>query len=109
MSAGFVAAGTKCTLASLWSVNDGSTSSIMQDFYALLKKGNQKNIAISQAKKNYLMNADNFHAHPFFWGGFIVSGDETALKIGSSYAWLLYLGGAMVLFLAGFYWKKVRR
>jgi len=107
MSSGFVAAGAKSILASLWSVNDASTSIIMQDFYTLLALGKKKNEAISQAKKNYLSEADNFHAHPFFWSGFIVTGDEVGLEFNSFPYWLLIIGGLVVLL--GYYWLRKKR
>lgn len=106
MSAGFVSAGTKSILASLWSVNDASTATIMQDFYALLAAGKKKNAAISQAKKNYLNEADHFHAHPFFWSGFVVTGDECGLEFRSFSYWWLVGGGVLVL--CGVVWFRYR-
>lgn len=106
MSSGFVAAGAKSILASLWSVNDASTATIMQDFYSLLSEGKKKNDAISLAKKNYLNDADNFHAHPFFWSGFVLTGDEIGLEFKSfSYWWFVFFG-VVFLGIVGYFWRK---
>ena len=106
MSSGFVAAGAKSILASLWSVNDASTATIMQDFYALLAEGKKKNTAISFAKKNYLNEADNFHAHPFFWSGFIVTGDELGLEFKSFSFWWFVAGGIFIFGIMGYFSRR---
>jgi CHAT domain-containing protein len=76
----FAYAGAKSIVASLWSVNDQSTMQIMENFYVELKAGKPKNIALANAKRNYLTQNPGIQAHPFFWAAFIGLGDMTALK-----------------------------
>lgn len=75
-------AGAKSVLTSLWQVNDLSTSKIIQDFYARLVQGTDKDEALRQAKISYLESGDHLTAHPFYWGGFILIGDYKPLKSG---------------------------
>ncbi len=106
----FIYAGCKSVLSSLWLANDQSTSSIMDQFYNLLSKGISKDVALQQAKIDYLENADQLRAHPFFWAGMVLSGDSEAintnvnLSIGKN-VWLILLG--VILFYGYLKRKKI--
>jgi CHAT domain-containing protein len=65
-------AGARSTLASLWLVDESSTTIIMDQFYHGLKSGLSKVEALRQAKLT-LMDSPDFN-HPFFWGSFILIG-----------------------------------
>ena len=78
---------------SLWKVPDEATSQIMIDFYKNLKAGNEKDEALRLAKLSWLNN-DAIPAqmkHPYYWAGFIASGDTTPLVFEESSS-VLYLG-----------------
>lgn len=76
----FAFAGAKSIVSSLWSVNDQSTMLVMDDFYAQLKSGKRKNLALNAAKQHYLEQYPGKTSHPFFWAGFVAVGDMSALK-----------------------------
>lgn len=80
-------AGVPSIVMSHWSVDDESTSVIMEHFYSNLAKGMTKGNALRLAKLAYLKNADPSKSHPFFWGAFVVYGDDSPLTI----AWKKYL------------------
>jgi CHAT domain-containing protein len=65
-------AGARSTLASLWLVDESSTTIIMNQFYSGLRAGLPKAAALRQAKLA-LMDSPDFN-HPFFWGSFILIG-----------------------------------
>lgn len=89
VSRAFTYAGVPSLVASLWSVPDLETSKIMVGFYEELKKGKSKNEALQIAKVNYLKNAEyNTLKHPFYWAGFIVSGDVSPVQSSEEYWWL---------------------
>ncbi|MBL7808567.1 MAG: CHAT domain-containing protein, partial [Saprospiraceae bacterium] len=71
----FAYAGAKSIVASLWSVNDQSTMQIMDGFYAGLKAGKTKHVALAEAKRLYLQKNPGNNAHPFFWAAFVGLGD----------------------------------
>lgn len=68
-----VRAGARSTVASLWSVSDLATVTLMTNFYRELAKDNiTKAEALRQAQISTLKN-DAF-SHPFFWSAFILVG-----------------------------------
>ncbi len=80
LAKGFLMAGSKSALMSLWSVNDCTTSELMQSFYSNLKKGDSRNKAIREAKLNFLANANKLHAHPYYWGAFVHYGKNDPIN-----------------------------
>jgi CHAT domain-containing protein len=76
LSRAFFHAGARAVMASLWNVNDASTSEYMQRFYAALREGEAADAAARSAKLSFLTDARL--RHPYFWGAFVVSGDAAA-------------------------------
>lgn len=74
----FFHAGAHSILSSIWSINDRSTASFMEDFYCSLSRGQDKSSALRVAKLNMLRSP---HAHPFNWAGFILNGDTAPILI----------------------------
>lgn len=104
----FKYAGCPNVLMSLWQADDEATAHIMQDFYRHLKKGMGKAEAIRQAKLDYL--SANTRNHPFFWGAFVLIGDDAPISRPSSfglwYALALALAGVGVLL---WFWRTRSR
>ena len=101
----FKYAGCSNVLMSLWQADDEATEQIMQDFYRHLQKGLGKDEAIRQAKLDYL--AASNRNHPFFWGAFVLIGDDLPLRQPSNWHWY-----ATALILAGIgflYWRSKRK
>lgn len=75
-------AGVKSNVFSLWEVPDKETAEIMINFYKYLKENKEKNTALALAKKDFI-KANPVKAHPYYWAGFVVSGDvaEVATKL----------------------------
>ncbi|PZO35612.1 MAG: hypothetical protein DCF19_23470 [Pseudanabaena frigida] len=73
-------AGAKASIASLWSVSDGGTQILMQDFYQNLQKGNiatstaLRDAQLSMIRKSIKEGEVNFN-HPFFWSAFVIIGN----------------------------------
>ncbi|MCP2726937.1 CHAT domain-containing protein [Limnofasciculus baicalensis] len=68
--------GAYSTLASLWSVNDQSTSVLMSDFYRQLTQSKSpitKAESLRQAQLTMLKNPK--YNHPYFWASFILIGN----------------------------------
>ena len=67
-------AGARSALASLWAVNDESTSALIQAFYAhLVRGGLTKAQALRQAQID--LSRDERFAHPAYWAPFLVIGN----------------------------------
>ena len=69
-----VRSGARSTLATLWSVNDQSTSELMTQFYQELSNGElSKAEALRRAQIKILQNPA--YSHPFFWSPFVLIGN----------------------------------
>lgn len=94
----FLNGGAKSVMASLWQVNDGSTSQLMQNFYSNLANNTNdtaitKAAALRQAQLKFLQSnesADNIAqrgittaqpvksnlSHPYYWAPFVLIGNS---------------------------------
>jgi len=74
LSHGFISAGSKSVVASLWKVDDRTTAMLMADFYrSMLKQGMTPAAALRQAKLNMMRQKQ--WAAPYYWAGFVFQGD----------------------------------
>ncbi len=69
LSRGFLYAGSRSIVASLWKVDDLATSRLMQRFYDHLERGNKRD-ALRQAQRETMKE----YPHPFFWAAFQLTG-----------------------------------
>ncbi|SEL25092.1 CHAT domain-containing protein [Aquimarina amphilecti] len=98
LARGFSYAGAKSLVTTLWKINDQTTSELMQEFYKNLNKSLSKDEALRNAKLTYLTNADDeLLTHPYYWSGFMISGDTTPLQKKTPFFWWLLLLGIPVL------------
>jgi CHAT domain-containing protein len=68
-----IRSGAASTLASLWAVDDGATSELMQEFYGALtgREGVSKAEALRFAQKSIRQQ----HEHPYYWASFVLLGN----------------------------------
>ncbi len=110
----FTYAGAQSNITTLWQVNDGAASLLMQNFYKEIKQGVSKDEALRNAKLNYIAENSNVFAHPFYWSAFIPIGDMAALELietTNNLEYGLFGGVAMMLIgIGGFLlFRKKRR
>jgi CHAT domain-containing protein len=76
LSRGFIYAGAKNLLVSLWKVKDASTARLMREFYAGMLAGQTKAEALRQAKLQLIKSesANPKFAMPYYWAPFILIG-----------------------------------
>ncbi len=72
LTRGFLYAGCRNILYSIWKVYDKQTSSMMNYFYEHISKNNTYSKALQQAKLD--MIKDPKTAHPKYWAGFVLIG-----------------------------------
>ncbi len=77
----FKFAGCSSIVMSLWAIDDISTAKIMKNFYAELKKGLPKDVALRNAKLKYIEAGNSKTAAPVFWAGAVPIGEMQPLKI----------------------------
>ena len=108
----FTLAGVPATVSSLWNVPDTATEFIMTRFYENLKKGFSKSEALQLAKKQYLnSHTDANMSAPYFWAGFIISGDTSPIMAETNvnlYVWYILgiIAFGIVLFMLFQNFKK---
>lgn len=99
LARGFTYAGVPSILMSLWKVDDSSGTDLISDFYEGLSSEVNKAQALQAAKLNYLDNADQLHAHPYFWSQFVLVGDPAPIK--SIPTWQLWITLVGLVLLGG--------
>ncbi len=74
LTRGFMYAGAKRVVVSLWSVEDNSTSELMQNYYRkMLEKG--KNPVESMRESQLEMLSSEERKAPYYWAPFVVQGE----------------------------------
>ena len=71
---GFMYAGSRRVLASLWKVDDEATSELMTRFYRAMFEQRLTPSAALQAAQIELSKTRRW-AHPFYWAGFVLQGE----------------------------------
>jgi CHAT domain-containing protein/Tfp pilus assembly protein PilF len=72
-----VLAGAESQMMSLWPVSDRSTSDLMVAYYTRITNGDGRGAALRQVQLQMLRGKPR--AHPYYWAGFILSGQWTPL------------------------------
>ncbi|MEL6301316.1 MAG: CHAT domain-containing tetratricopeptide repeat protein [Pseudomonadota bacterium] len=74
LTRGFMYAGARRVVASLWPVSDRATAELMQHFYqAMLEDGLAPDAALAQAKRE--LSRNRRFRHPYYWASFVLHGD----------------------------------
>lgn len=106
ISRAFTYTGIPSTIMSLWKVDDEATSKIMKMFYKNLKKGQEKDNALLNAKLEYLNSTqDKALRHPYYWAGFVVFGNTSAL-VATNTKIYYYLAIGLFVFVLLLFRKK---
>jgi CHAT domain-containing protein len=88
LTRGFMYAGSKSVIASLWKVDDRATAELMKHFYrAMFDEGLPPSAALRKAKEA-MWRQPRWHA-PYFWAAFVLQGeyrDQIVVKQRSSAA-----------------------
>lgn len=108
LSRAFTYSGVASTIHSLWQTPDKQGSEIIQYFYKHLAEGLTKNEALQNAKIEFLKStkADELK-HPYYWSGFVLSGNPNAL-VSKSYT-ILYLALGILFLLIVLFYLKLRK
>ena len=106
----FQYAGSNSLVSTLWTVDDAASAKLTQAFLQNIKDGQTKDIALQQAKLQYIQNATSENLHPFYWSSFKLTGNTKPLE-GSSLNNYLYFGLGMcaLIFFAVVYFRKTKK
>lgn len=107
MARAFHFSGIPAVIMSLWKVPDVETKTVMVYFYKHLKKGKSKSEALRMAKLDYLKKTkDKNLKHPYFWSGFVISGNTDALILEQETNYFLWFVILIAISLAIFFLLK---
>lgn len=106
LSRGFSYTGAKSILTTLWSINDSKSAELMESYYQYLAKGLKKDVALGNAKRDFLTKNDNYFSHPFFWASYIPLGEMDPISFSSSFPWIWVI--AFLVILSGFFVLRIR-
>ncbi|HEX9960172.1 MAG TPA: CHAT domain-containing protein, partial [Pyrinomonadaceae bacterium] len=70
LARGFLTAGAKSLVLSLWTVNDAATTALMREFYTQLEAGKETSKSLQIAQCSFIRQ----DAHPYFWSPFALIG-----------------------------------
>jgi CHAT domain-containing protein len=76
----FAIAGACSQLTSLWAVEDEATALLMSEFYAGLRAGRPRAVALRDAQR--ALRARPSWSHPFYWAAFVLWGEAGPLPAG---------------------------
>jgi CHAT domain-containing protein len=106
LSYGFMSAGSKSVVASLWKVDDRATNVLMSDFYqSMLRNGVPPVTALRAAKLK--MIKDKRWSQPYYWAGFVFQGDyqsrinvesNSRLAIGLALLLMVVISSGLIVF-----------
>ena len=108
MSKAFMLSGAQTILSSLWSASEASSLEIMTAFLQNIQNGKPNDLALHQAKLDYLANARPSQQHPFYWANFIIIGELNTHQtpffpvVGILSAFILVTGLLLLLLLSKF-------
>ncbi|MBU1700191.1 MAG: CHAT domain-containing protein [Candidatus Eisenbacteria bacterium] len=94
----FLSAGVPAVVATLWDVDDKSTAQFVGRFYRHLASDDNAAAALAAAQEE--MQANPRTRHPYFWAGFILTGDgDIRVNLTRRVHPLGYLLGALALIM----------
>jgi CHAT domain-containing protein len=70
----FLLSGAKAVVASLWAADDTYTKDLMERFYTHIAEGQDKVLALRQAKID-LLRRQGRQTPPYYWAAFVLVGD----------------------------------
>lgn len=108
---GLAYAGARSFVSTLWVINTEPGITIMPAFYKKLKAGKSKDVALAEAKREYLMNSPKNYA-PLKWAGIVLNGSTKPINFSDDAylpSWLWFLAVVIGLFGTWLFWKRNQR
>jgi len=100
----FAYAGCPSIIANLWSASDASSIEILIPFYQNLQKGQSKDVALQNAKLQYLQETSPTYTAPEYWANLVVLGSATPIDFEAGASFPLWWGCGILFGLLGIFW-----
>lgn len=99
LTRGFMSAGSKSVVASLWKVDDRATAALMAEFYKGMLHDNMPPAAALRSAKQKIRQEKAWSA-PYFWAGFVLQGEYRDRVVIESKSWVrVALVGSLAVIL----------
>jgi tetratricopeptide (TPR) repeat protein len=99
----FAALGIPTAVVNCWSVDNKSTYQLTELFFKYLSQGQPADIALQQAKKEFIRQASGEQRLPYYWAASVLTGQATLIRQrSSSGSWLYMLLFAATLLVIGY-------
>jgi CHAT domain-containing protein len=79
LARGFLYAGSRSAVMSMWEVEDIAASEVIRSFYENMRGGQAKSSALRNARLKFLRDATQKKSHPYYWAALVIYGDDTPL------------------------------
>jgi CHAT domain-containing protein len=80
MANAFAAAGCGNIVMGMWKVDDRVSAQLMDQFYKNIRMGLPVDEALVEAKRTYLLNADEFATNPRLWASLVAYGNHRVIS-----------------------------
>jgi CHAT domain-containing protein len=114
LTRGFMYAGSRSVVTSLWKVDDRATAALMKHFYqAMLRDGMTPAAALRSAKQK--IRREKAWSAPYFWAGFVLQGEykeRIVVESSSSSRMALVISMALIVFSSAaiiLHWRRRAR
>jgi CHAT domain-containing protein len=104
LSRAFIYSGSKSVVMTMWPVQDAAGASVMRLFYTHLEGGDATDIALQQAKLDFLKQSGSIQAHPSYWAAYALTGQRRVIRSEENYFlayWKLSVAVLIILIAAG--------
>ncbi|MEO0472189.1 MAG: CHAT domain-containing tetratricopeptide repeat protein [Bacteroidota bacterium] len=102
--------GSRNVLTTLWQTDDQSVARLTSSVFQQLVDGKPLESALQLARQKHLLEADQFHAHPYFWAGYVLIGEGGEIHFShqkSGYYWWLVF--PILLIMLALIWNRTRK
>ncbi len=101
ISNGFIQTGSKSCLTNLWSVDDYSTSQLIQIFSQRLGNGQPLHVTLQETKITFLADNRKLLHHPYYWASNVLNGNNNLQFNFHHTSWMEYsiaIGLLLIIF-----------
>ena len=109
LARGFTLAGASSVIRTAWEVNDETSAKIISRFYYYLAKGRHKDVALREAKLDYMKTSPPAFASPYFWAAYEVLGNNAPVALNFGTLVLIISAGVIIFsFILYLYFRRRR-
>lgn len=98
----FASLGIPAAISNLWAVDNQSTYQLTELFYKYLARGLAMDIALNQAKLEFIRSSSTTNQYPYFWAAAVLVGKSSILTTHKKNPSFVILLAVVLLIAAGF-------